>query len=313
MLSENDRKPFFVPPKIFQTYTDFQQTSETASYKVFEATTIKTHEKHTIRILDPTNGLVANNFDLMATLFIQELLHLQNRCPGSVLINTLEISTDRKQIACAVRQLDKIQELTDLKNPKTIEKLLNDVLSDVEFLWKDLQMRNIASIIEPENIYLMKDKGDFFLGNWDKTLGKSMMEPTTLMATTEQELKSQDLAAEIKALAFALLKMKKVGIEELQTLQSNMKIDFATYSATVKTAVTEGFSDSKRLQELIERMLSPDPQTLPHLEEFKIKEDKIQVFPQEETKKDTEQQKADVQAKSEESKITSSPITVIGN
>ena len=65
-------------------------------------------------------------------------------------------------------------------------------------------------------------------------------------------------------------------------------------------------------QNLAERMLSQDLQNLPNLEEFKIKEDKIQV-PTEEVKKEAEieRKEAGFQAKIEESKINPMPNPVI--
>ncbi len=69
-------------------------------------------------ILDPTKDLVKNNFNSAATLFIQELFQLHTRCPGSVLINTLEISETRKQIACAIRQYSLLtSQLQEFKDP----------------------------------------------------------------------------------------------------------------------------------------------------------------------------------------------------
>lgn len=322
MQAKSDEKEFIVPPKLALAYTNIKLISETASYKVFEAETQNTLEKHLIRILNPNKDFVANNFDHVVTLFLQELFHLQNRFPGSVLINTLEINTDRKQIACAIRlsgllslQLDEIQQFVDLKNPKVVEKLLNDIITDVEFLCGDLQLKNVASILEPENIYYLKEKGDFFLGNWDKIFEKIYGEPANLspavIIPVGKALSSQDLAAEIQALAHTLLKVKRVDLEELEFLLTAPKIKVSTYNSAVKSVVEEGFSYSKELQALVERMLSRDPQNLPKLEEFKIKDYKFQG-PIEEIKKDdeNEQQALHMQEMNEESKINSS---VIGN
>jgi hypothetical protein len=246
MLQKEGERKFSIPPKFDVIYKDFKPIMEIASYQVFEALTRQNPEqKHSIRILDPTKDLVKTNFDSAATLFIQELFHLHSRCPGSVLINTLEISEDRKQIACAVRQyglvapqLEEIEESMDLKNPKVIQNLLNDVISDVEFLWRDLKMKNIASIMEPENIYYLKEKGTFFLGNWDKITEENPARPQDLTSTiigfVRSELRSQDIAAEIKALAFALLKMKKTNFAALKLLLSLEEVDVSDYEIMIK-------------------------------------------------------------------------------
>ena len=117
VLRREHEKTFSVPPKTDLLYENFKLHEEADSYRVFEAEARNSiHEKHLIRILDPTKDLVDKDFDSAATLFIQELFQLENRCPGTVLIETLEICRDRKQVACALRQyglvsvqLDQIQ------------------------------------------------------------------------------------------------------------------------------------------------------------------------------------------------------------
>jgi hypothetical protein len=160
-------------------------------------------------------------------------------------------------------QLEEIEESMDLKNPKVIQNLLNDVISDVEFFWRDLKMKNIASIMEPENIYYLKEKGTFFLGNWDKITEENPARPQDLTSTiigfVRSELRSQDIAAEIKALAFALLKMKKTNFAALKLLLSSEEVDVSDYEIMIKKKVAEAFNDSQKLQNLVERMLSLDP------------------------------------------------------
>ena len=124
ILSKEHEKTFSVPHKTAFLYENFKLHEETASYRVFEAEARNSsHEKHLIRILDPTKDLVDKDFDSAATLFIQELFHLENRCPGTVLIGTLEICRDRKQIACALRKND--EEMLSLRpqDLPTLEKL----------------------------------------------------------------------------------------------------------------------------------------------------------------------------------------------
>ena len=128
MVPKEHDKSFSVPPKTAFRYENFKLHEETASYRVFEAEARNSsHEKHLIRILGPTKDLMDKDFDSAATLFIQELFHLESRFPGTVLIGTLEICTARKQVACALRkhglmnlQIDQIhmkkRMLTETKN-----------------------------------------------------------------------------------------------------------------------------------------------------------------------------------------------------
>src|SRR5690349_10298462 len=129
MLLKSDKK-FTVPPKIKFAYENFKPIEETASFRVFEAKHRSSKEKHTIRILDSTKEFVKNHSDHAATLFIQELLRLQYLCPGSVLINTFEVSEDGKNIACALPyatlnlKFEGTEEVIDPRDSKIIEKLL---------------------------------------------------------------------------------------------------------------------------------------------------------------------------------------------
>ena len=287
LLSKEPGKSFSAPPKMDLLYKDLTLHEETASYRVYEAeANNSSQEKHLIRILDPSKDLVDKDFDSAATLFIQELFHLENRCPGTVLIGTLEICRDRKQIACALRkhslmnlQLGSI----DLRNPNVIKELISDVLSDVKFLRSELLMENIASIVEPENMFHLKipkeDKEEtkeeteerdyFYLTHWEKILQQGVGDTTT-RRTAGSKLTSQDLAAEIRALAFALLKIKQVDLKELKFPLANIEYAKQAYESSVKSQVAKGFSDLPEIQDVIERMLSFDPKNFPSLEELII-------------------------------------------
>jgi ribonuclease HI len=197
-----------------------------------------------------------------------------------------------------------------------IKKLLNNVISDVEFLWRDLKMKNIASIMEPENIYYLKEKEAFFLGNWDKITQENTARPqdltSTIIGSIELGLQSQNIAAEIKALALALLRMKKIDIEQIELLLSSKKVRASVYEAVVKAMVVEGFNDSLKLQNLLERMLSLEPKNLPNLEEFKIKEDKNSAeIEKAKNEANAVRKEVGIQVVLEESKINPSSNSVV--
>ena len=175
-LSDNEEsKEFNVPPKLKLAYTDFKSIQQTATYRLCEAKLRNSNIIHTIRILDPTTEFVSANFNLAATFFIQELLRLQSVHPEAVLINTFEISDNGRQMAYASLpyypldfQPDQNKENFFPKDPNTVENLIKEVVSDVEFLWKDIQFRDCMKHLGSESIYFMKDRNAFFLGNWAK-------------------------------------------------------------------------------------------------------------------------------------------------
>ena len=62
-----------------------------------------------------------------------------------------------------------------------------------------------------------------------------------------KKLSSQDLAGEIKALAFVILKVKKVKCDKIQNLLAIPNLQTAVYDTSVKLTLEEGFPDSIKL------------------------------------------------------------------
>ena len=173
--NEKEDKQFTILPKTKLLYEDFKLVAETSTYRVFNARARASGEWHSIRVLDCSKDDMKAKFDHATTLFVQELLWLQQRYPGSVFTNTFEISENGLYIACATLsylplscQLNGTEKVINLRDFKVIKKLMNDVLSDVKFLWKELHLRRILDALGPENISFIKEKGRFFLGNWAK-------------------------------------------------------------------------------------------------------------------------------------------------
>ena len=216
---------------------------------------------------------------------MKELLYLQSRYPGSILTNTFEISDDGQHIGCATLpylplscQLDGSSEVFNPKDPQLIQKLISDALYDIEFLWKNMQMRKVMNVLGPESLCFMKEKEAFFLSDWSKLfetgsddLSRSVA-PTTTTSLKGKKLTSQEIVGEIKAVASAMLKLNKIELKELEGLGQMKDVGPKLYDSAIKSALQECFSNSSKMQALIERMLSSDPQSLPNLEELRIKD-----------------------------------------
>ena len=218
---------FSIPPKLKLTYQAFRLVAETSAYKVFEAETCDSKEKHKIRALDRSKAFVNQEYDLIATLFVKELLYLQSRYPDSVLTNTFEISDDGQQIGCATlpyvplsRQLDERLEIFNPRDPQLIQQLISDATYDIDFLRKNMHIRKIMSVLGPENLCFMEEKRAFFLGDWIKLFEIGTNELLTSVAPIATSLQgknltSQEMPGEIKALAVAALKLNKIEFKEL--------------------------------------------------------------------------------------------------
>ena len=152
--------------------------------------------------------------------------------PEAVFIDTFEISNNGQQIAYATLpchsldvQLNQKKQIFNPKDPNIIESLIKNVISDVEFLWRDLHFKDVINALGPENIYYMKDKETFFLSNWAKLYEvepKNNIDASTLSSMipkVEKELTSQTLSNEIKSVAFIALSLKEIDFSELETIK----------------------------------------------------------------------------------------------
>lgn len=285
---KTEEKKFALPPKIKSTYKNFKFLSETSTYKVYEAESCYTDEKHTVRILDRSKEFVTKEFGLTATLFVKELLHLQNRCPGSVITNTFEISEDGQLLACATLpylslscQINEEREILNPKDPQMIEKLISNALDDVEFLWENLQIRNVMSTLGSDNLCFLKGKGAFFLSDWAKIFESGTdnlllsVVPSKTSSLKGAKLTSLELAGEIKNLAMTVLKLNKANFKEIEHLRQREDVSSEIYNTIVTSTLEKCFSNCKKLQDLIGKMLSLKPQNLPTLEELRFKERRL--------------------------------------
>ena len=252
--NEKEDKQFIIPPKTKLLYEDFKLVAETSTYRAFNARARASREWHTVRVLDCTKEYAKANNDHAATLFVQELLWLQQSYPGSVFTNTFEISGNGNQMACATLsylplscQLSGTEEVINPKDSKVIEKLLSDVLRDVEFLWKDLHLRKILDALAPENISFIKEKGRFFLGNWAKIYEKAQSESSNLSALAEGFPDSDKLRALIGKMLSPdlhhLPNLEELMVKEERTQHSFKLVDEESKQLQGKT---QGVSPNKQ-------------------------------------------------------------------
>ena len=64
-------------------YTNFELISKASYYQVFQAKSRSIQEMHSVNILDPPCDLLSRGFNILVTLFFQELVHLCQSSGGS--------------------------------------------------------------------------------------------------------------------------------------------------------------------------------------------------------------------------------------
>ena len=109
------------------------------------------------------------------------------------------------------------------------------------------------------NIFLVKEKGIFFLCNWAILLENptSGIDLRTLSANSlidpppQTQLNSQIRAEEIRMLALVVLKMVKREDNEIKYLQG---LQPDAYEIAANAIISETFQNSEKLQNLLSRM-----------------------------------------------------------
>ena len=225
---EKDDEQFAIPLQTKLVYEDFKLVAKTSTYRIFNARARASGEWHTVRVLDCTTEYAKANGDHAAALFVQELLWLQQRYPGSVFTNTFEISENGNQIACATlsslplsSQLSGAEDVINLKDSNVVEKLLSDVLSDMEFLWEDLHLRKILDALGPENISFVKETGRFFLGNWAKIYENSQLDDFLLESALAEVFPDSE---KLRSLIGKILSLDLQNLPNLEELRVKEEI-----------------------------------------------------------------------------------------
>lgn len=263
-----------ITPKLKLEYADLKIISEEASYITLQAKHRNTEQLHTIRVLNPNSAFVKEDYHVAATLFIQELLRLCISSPQDVLIETFEIYD--KKISYATlpySQLKKHVADNELNHAEiNIDKLLKNVVSDLEFLVNNLRFKNCSSIVSLENIYQLEKSGNYFLGNWAQTI---LSDNSQQVASTDPNAGYQNrppvnMFEEIYSLGLVVLELNGLKKEEAETLRA-MRDSNPLYEITLISLIKDRLHLSENLRDLLIRMLSKTASQRPKIDEFKLR------------------------------------------
>ena len=280
-MSEEKYTKIGIPPRLEQDYTAFKLIHETSSYsKLFEAQHRKSAAIHTIKVFNTTKLVASKNNNLASKLFIQELFYTASKHSKVALLNTFEISNKSRLIAYVSLPCYPVNLYSDqhrlkllLKDPNMIAKMIKDIITDVEYLWKFLKLRNIINHLNYDSIYFLEDRGAFFLGNWTKILETEScndLSPANIHSTISEankHIKSRSLLEEIKGVITTVLELRNTSYLDTNAMQNPTNDSF-----DIKSALENISKESEQLHQLIERILNRDPQNSPAFEEFKADE-----------------------------------------
>lgn len=261
MISDQEYQSLSIPPKIKQAYSDLQLVATTSYYKVFEATNRSTYQRHTIRVLDTESEFYLKDRNFASTLFIQELLYIATRFSENdvVIIENFEISGE--YIGYVTKPTYSLKtKLEDVarKSPINIEKLFDDTLSNLEFLFNTLKFTN--STVKADTIIQFEECDGYFIADWADC---SLSDEKSLEMSSYLGLDAPG-TQQIFDLATIILEVTGINKQDIKFFK-NLK-DEELYTSSV-FSITENIKP-KNFQKLIQRSLIKDPETHLTLERY---------------------------------------------
>lgn len=264
-----------IPPKLKSSYTNIMFISQTINYVVFEAKSASTNQIHNIRALDINNQFVRDNYNSSATLFIQELIRLciiQAHPGTSIPIETFEICGNKMAFS-SLPYNNLESEIGSMssklhKTPNThldIEKLIADVLIELEFLQEHMKLPNCNKLVTPQHIYRFKDSGSFFLADW-VCLANQDQEASHPQSYFEKPESFQsncmvlgDFAEEIYELGLVILELSGMKHESIENLRVMKQVDSLLYDGVLENILAKDLKQSTSVKNLLGKMLKKKP------------------------------------------------------
>jgi hypothetical protein len=288
MLESQFRKEdTLLTPIIRFSYSDIRLISETPLYHLYEGKSRRPPcSIHTIRTFDNNSKFAIQDYDTAASLFIKELLHLIAIESNCVLVNTFEISDGGKKMAFAslpytplssqIQQdqnlkitEDKKRSKSEFNDIKCLKDIITDILFDVEFLSKELGIRDCSSILRPHSIYRFNESGAYFLGDW-LTAVMSEVSPNQIVTTLSVLPSLPKIFKEMHSLGLSILELNGIDPEKVKKLREmETKEDVMSDTFLKNLIVDEGLHISEELKNLLERMLDINLNFRPKFDEFK--------------------------------------------
>ena len=253
MFVSDDSIRKFITPSRKNCYTDFHKVGETDTYHIFQAKSKFCDEIHMIRTLDVKDE---KNYEYVAQLFIQELLHLASLHPQAVLAETFEIR--EKNIVVATRSCIPIN-LSKSHPPPMInhEKFIMNLTSEVEFLKVKMKMADCSKLLAAENIFFEEENGGYLIGNWAKPSVNAKRPSINQNGTQE----NTDMSDEIRMIGYLLLELNGVlknDIEKLDGIENKNMYDGAIYGV-----ISANFPQPEPIRQSLRWMLDKDPKKRP--------------------------------------------------
>lgn len=155
-----------VPSKILAKYTPLKVCWQTPYSKVIEACSREnTNEKYFIKTLTSRSDQSTYNYDLAATLFIQELLLLSSRLLQQKALSVQDFQIENRLMGYVTKPYQRLNDIKEETKPVIdIEKLVKDITADFEFLTTHMGI-SLQKLIDYDSIFKLEGPETYFLSN----------------------------------------------------------------------------------------------------------------------------------------------------
>lgn len=259
LASERNHSP--IPKHVANNFGSFTELFRTSYYIVYSAKSKENPEKlYSVRALNINEEFVKDNYDIAATMFIQETLYmcLRGGRLEPLIIANFEIND--KKIAFVMESYNQ----TKFDDHIDLEKFHDEISIDIGFLAKHMKFTKLC-LDTTETIYKFKmdeSHESYILSDWLK-----VKPPVDTRATTYSE-KDPDAVVgesvyELGKLVVSLAGVSQKKIDDLQTVQDE------EFHSVLVTKIIDGLKTTdykwKDLDSFCEKMktsLSKEPQHL---------------------------------------------------
>lgn len=240
----------YLTPKIELAYSDLKLLTESDYHQVFEGKSVLSNEFHTIRALNTASNLFLQDTDKATTLFIQELLRQCATHPDSVLIDHFDFCENK--IVYVTQKTLSLQQILEKEHSLInvdVDKMLNDVLKDINFLLSTIKLSDVLKSIQLQDIYRIgePDNHRYCLANWPQN---------PLRSDFEKEL-APNGSKEVYRLGIMTLKMMDQSLTD--TLDMLTSIEDTSFYTEVADSIISGVKLPGPTKALLRKMLIKDP------------------------------------------------------
>ena len=263
-----------LPPKIKQNYSLLEELPSSGHFKEYKVRSLKNHMLYNLRIISLKSTAPKDDKEnTPVTTFIKELVRFCMLQPSEIILEDIEegngVIAYVKKPSHSLKSEGKDAAALDIK------KVINDVLTDVNFLQNRMQLGPIP--VKLANIF-QSESNTYYIDYWRATTESSKPQSTDSQIGSLKigvsDLSSAKLEAQIYQLGLAMIQIKS---EDPTYLERCSQIIDSKIHDTAFRGILSSLDYSKDTKDLLREMVQRDPKNRIKLEQLIVVNDSFYV------------------------------------